>query len=206
VTADLAAALHLPTVTGSIITRIDADSPAAHAQLDAGDVILQVASNDVSGPRELNRKIASLAKGRVTPIVIWREGATVTLSVTVGALPSDSTAPTPAVSDLPARPHVDRGDLGLILVPLTDDARARLGMAAPRAGVLIEDVLANSTAWERGITSGSVIEMVDRQPVTSPDDVPRAIEAARENNRAFTMLLVRGTHGLRWTPLPLKPN
>jgi serine protease Do len=39
VTTDIAAALQLPMVSGSIITRIDTDSPAARAQLDAGDIM-----------------------------------------------------------------------------------------------------------------------------------------------------------------------
>jgi serine protease Do len=206
VTPDIAAALRLPTVSGSIITRIDADSPAAHAHLDPGDIMLKVDNNDVPGPRELNRKVASLANGSVTPVVVWRAGAPATLSVTVGVLPSDNTASTRAVSAVPAGRHVGRADLGLTLVPLTDEAGARLGLAAQRAGVLIEDVVANSTAWERGVIPGSVIVMVDRQTATSPEDVLREIAAAESNNRAFILLLVRGTHGLHWIPLPLEPD
>jgi serine protease Do len=153
--------------------------------LAVGDVIVGVDGNDVPGPRALNRKIASLANGSATHIALWRAGSQLTLSVTIVALPSDSTAPMRADAGLPANSHIDRGDLGLSLAPLTDDTRARLGMDAQQAGVLVQDVVTNSTAWERGITSRSVIVMVDRQPVTSPADVLRMIEEAEKSNRAF---------------------
>jgi serine protease Do len=205
VTTDIAAALHLPSISGSIITRVDADSPAARAQLSAGDVVLNVEGSDLPGPRELNRKIASLANGSVTPITIWRAGIRQTLSVTVGALPSDSIAPMRPVVASPTSPRPDRGDLGLTLVPLTNDGRARLGMDAQQPGVLVDNVAANSVAWERGITAGSVILMVDTQPVAAPEDALRCITAAEKHGRPFLLLLVKASHGLRWTPLPLQP-
>jgi serine protease Do len=201
VTADIAAALNLASVSGSIITRIDADSPAVRAQLGAGDIILKLDGNDMAGPRELNRKIASLANGEVAHFALWRAGTSLTSSVTVGTLPSDSAAPR-----VPAGPHIDRGDLGLTLAPLTDDARNRLGIDVHQSGVLVEDVAANSIAWERGITSGSAILMVDRRPVTAPEDVVGAIESAERSHRPFVLVLVAGVHGLHWRPLPLKQN
>jgi serine protease Do len=202
ITADIATALNLPSVSGSIITRIDADSPAVRAQLGAGDIILKLDGDDMAGPRELNRRIASLASGEVAHIAIWRAGTSLTSSVTVGTLPSDSTAPR-----VPApRPHIDRGDLGLTLAPLTDDARDRLGIDEHQSGVLVEDVAANSIAWERGITAGSAILMVDRQPVTAPEDVLGAIESAARSHHPFLLLLVAGVHGLHWRPVPLKLN
>jgi serine protease Do len=206
VTADIAAALHLSAVSGSITTRIDAGSPATHAGLAAGDVIVGADRNDMPGPRALNRKIASLANGSASRIALWREGNQLTLSVTIGALPSDGIATIQAGSDFSANAHIDRSDLGLSLAPLTGDDRARLGMDAQAAGVLVQGVATSSIAWERGITPRSVIVMVDRQTVTSPADVLRIIEEVQKNKRAFVLLLVAGARGLHWIPLPLKPS
>jgi hypothetical protein len=44
---------------------------------------------------------------------------------------------------------------------LIDDAPVRRGLSAQYAGVLVEVVEANRTAWEHGITWGWVIVMVD---------------------------------------------
>ena len=204
VTTDVAVALHLPAVSGSVITRVDADSPAAHARLGPGDVIVDVDGDNVPGPRALNRKIASLAEGSASHIALWRAGNQLTASVTIGVLPGDSAAPTRVGSDLPANSHIDRADLGLSLAPLTDDARSRLGMDAQQGGVLVEGVATNTTAWERGITSRSVIIMVDGQFVTSPHDVLHIIEEAERGNHAFVLLLVEGARGMHWIPLPLR--
>jgi serine protease Do len=76
-------------------------------------------------------------------------------------------------------------------------------MPAQGAGVLVEGVAPNSVASDRGVTVGSVIVKVERQSVTSPGEVLRSIEDARQSNRAFVMLLIANTQGLRWTPLPL---
>ncbi len=66
VTADIANTLRLPSVSGSTVTRIDPDSPAAYAQLDPCDVILTVDGSDMPGSRALNRKIATLPSDTVT--------------------------------------------------------------------------------------------------------------------------------------------
>jgi serine protease Do len=202
VTADIAAALRLPVVSGSIITRIDDDSPAARAHLTDGDIILKVDGDEMPGPRVLNRKIAGIVKGNISRISIWRAGTQQTLSVTIDLQPVNSPAK-PLVSNLQEKPHIDRRDLGLTLAPLPDDVRAKLSMPAQGTGVLVEGVALNSVASDRGVTVGSVIVKVERQSVTSPGEVLRSIEDARQSNRAFVMLLIANTQGLHWIPLPL---
>jgi serine protease Do len=75
-TADLATTLQLPRASGAIITRVDNDSPAARAGLGNGDVVLKVDGDEASGPRALNRKLASIKSGAVSQIVNWRPNGT----------------------------------------------------------------------------------------------------------------------------------
>ncbi len=63
VTTDIASAVRLPAVLGSIVTEVDDNSPAARAGLNDGDIILKVGEQDVIGPRSLNREIASATIG-----------------------------------------------------------------------------------------------------------------------------------------------
>ncbi len=74
VTADIATAVVLPAATGSIVTDVEDDSPAAHAGLTDGDIVLKVSGESVTGPQSLNRKIASSTIGRVTELEVWRDG------------------------------------------------------------------------------------------------------------------------------------
>ena len=68
---------------------------------------------------------------------------------------------------------------------------------------MIEDVVAHSAVADRGITAGSLLVSVDRQPVASPADVQPRIDAARRANRHFVLVLVEDQQGLQWMALPL---
>ena len=97
-----------------------------------------------------------------------------------------------------------RPNLGLTLVPLTDNARARVGMETQQLGVLVEDVVTDSIAWDRGISPGSVILRVDEQPVSAPADVEGHIDDARRRGRDLVLLLIEDPQGRHWTAVPLK--
>jgi serine protease Do len=202
-TADLAAALHLPGVSGAIVTRVDKGSPAARANLMSGDVVTKVDGDEMPGPRALNRKIASITDGSVSRVAIWREGTEVTIPITVGHVSPNSTTSKGTIPDVSTKPRVERGDLGLALAPLTDAARARLGLSVDQTGVLVEDVLAESAAWDRGITSGSAILMVDKYQVASAHDVFAQIDEARRRKEALVLVLIEDARGRRWAALPL---
>ena len=202
VTEDIAAALRLAAVSGAIITRIDDDSPAAQAQLNSGDVVLKIDDDDVWGTRKLNRKIAALANGKVSRFTVWRAGSEMLIPVTIGELRSNLPGQM-AVSGPQQTSDMRRPDLGLKLTLVSDHVRAKLGISTNQAGVLVEDVVPNSAAWDHGIIPGSVILKIDHEPVTSAADVLRTLGDARSSNHRFVLLLVRDTEGLRWTPLPI---
>lgn len=203
VTTDIASAVGLPAALGSIVTEVEDNSPAAHAGLNNGDIILQVGEHDVLGPRSLNRKIASATIGGVTMLVVWRDGTRQTIPVTIAESKADSATSKSSVSQTDEAARTVHQDLGLVLSPITENTRAKLGMTPQQAGVEVQDVLPNSAAADRGITPGSLIMNVHRQSVTSPADVQQRIDAARKENRSFVLVLVKGTQGLRWVVLPL---
>jgi serine protease Do len=203
VTTDIASAVGLPAVLGSIITDVDDNGPAAHAGLRESDIILKVGDQEVTGPRSLNREIASATIGDVTKLVVWRDGMRQTIPITIGESKADSTTSKPSLSQTGEAGRIVHHDLGLVLGTITENTRAKLGMTTQLTGVEVQDVLLNSPAADRGITAGSLILNVHRQPVTSPADVRQRIDAARKENRSFVLVLVRGTQGLRWVALPL---
>ncbi len=205
VTAEIAAAVQLPAATGSIVTVVDDDSPATRAGLVAGDIILKLADDDGTNPRTLNDRIAGTAAGTVVELTLWRNGAQQTVPVVVGESPADKAMTTPPVSPACGAARPDRPDLGLVLAPLTDDARGKLGLRSHETGVLVSDVLAGTAAGDRAIAPGSVIENVQRRPVAAASDVQAGIAAARQENAPFVLMLVRSAAGLHWVALPLHP-
>jgi serine protease Do len=203
VTADIASAVGVPAVIGSIITGVEDDSPAARAGLNDGDIILKVANQDVIGPRSLNRMIASSKIGSVAELVIWRDGSQQTVPVAIEESQEDSALSKSATSQTSEAARIVRRDLGLVLGPVTGRVRAKLGVTPQQTGVVVEDVVTNSVAADRGIAVGSLIVNVHRQSVASPADVQLRIDAARTEHRSFVLMLVRSTQGLRWMALPL---
>jgi serine protease Do len=203
VTADLAAAVELPAATGSMITDMEDDSPAARAGLAEGDVILKLGDDDARGPQALNHAIASSTIGSVTRLVIWRDGAQRTVAIVIGEAPADKAAATPATLAACGAAAPGRRDLGLVLGPITTGVRDKLGLDAQDKGVLVTDVAANTVAADHGLAAGSLLVNVNRHAVASPADVQAGIDAARAAGRGFVLMLVRNSKELRWVALPL---
>ncbi len=204
VNADIAAAVGLAKPAGSIVVAVSNDTPAAHAGLSVGDVILKVGDKAVDEPRMLNRDISESGVGSTIVLAVWRDGALQAMPVVVGQSPPDQGATKIVRQQGPQQRPRMRGDLGLVVGPITDDIWRKLGLTGPpRAGVAVNEVVANSVAADRGIAPGSLILNVDRQPVASSSDLQQSIEAARNEQRRFILVLIQDQQGLHWVPLPL---
>ncbi len=204
VTGDIAAAVGRVTPGGSIVLSIDPGSPAALAGLSAGDVILKIGGEPVEEPRILNRIIAESRVGSTVGLTIWRGGALQMVPVVIGQAPPPQVGAQTVIPEGQAPGRVVRDDLGLIVGPVTDNIRHRLGLAATAIGVAVRTVVAHSAAADRGIQAGSLILNIDRLPVLQPPDVQRRIDAARRERRQFVLVLIEDAEGLRWVSLPLE--
>src|SRR5271169_3361595 len=92
VTADLADDLSLKDATGALVAAAQKDSPAAAAGVKSGDVITAVDGETVADPHDLARKIAALGPKKTATLAMIRNGAPMTLDVTLGTMPADKTA------------------------------------------------------------------------------------------------------------------
>lgn len=200
VTDAIAATAGLPAVSASIVTQVDADGPAAKSGLESGDIIEAIDRNDGGSPQKLDRTLGAASVGDVIEIGIWRDGERLLIPVTTVAFPGDDKT-SATVSE--KAPVIDGDQLGLVLGPLTRDAREKIGMAADDTGVLVEDVQAGSIAWDRGILAGAAILKVDRQPVTSPAEAQRSIDNVWSTGRRSLLLLVQDGDGRRWVALTM---
>jgi serine protease Do len=83
VSRDLADSLGLGKADGAVIGAVDADSPAAKAGLEAGDVITKIDGRVVEGSADLSRTIRGLKPGTKVNLTVWRSGKTREMPVTV---------------------------------------------------------------------------------------------------------------------------
>src|SRR5438034_10556123 len=75
------------TRDGRLVNRVLEDSPADHAGLKKGDVILTFNSHTVTDPEDLRQLVRDTEPGRNVSLGIWRDGSRRTLELRVGELP-----------------------------------------------------------------------------------------------------------------------
>jgi S1-C subfamily serine protease len=94
---------------GLLVSEVSDGSPADRAGVRKGDVILTYNWKTVTDPEKLRQMVRDTAPGRSVSLGLWRDGARVSLQITVAEVPSSeddgdgSDAPTP-----PAAPRAPR--------------------------------------------------------------------------------------------------
>jgi C-terminal processing protease CtpA/Prc len=72
-----------PTDAGVLISKVEADSPAAKAGLKVGDVLVEVDGKTIDAPSELVRGLHDKGKGAKVSLTVVREKKRQTLSATL---------------------------------------------------------------------------------------------------------------------------
>jgi len=85
VTPGLAEALDLSVTRGAVVTQVDPDSPAERAGIEAGDIIVELNSDEVDGSSDLRNKVAIIPLGETADIRFVRDGDVRTTEVTIGS-------------------------------------------------------------------------------------------------------------------------
>lgn len=204
ISEDIGESLGVPENTGALVAGVTPDSPAAKGGIEAGDVILKFDGKDVTTMRGLPKLVAQAQIGKAVDVEVLRQGQNKTLSVTVGMLDDDESQPEPAADAKEETPPPSATLLGLVLAPLTDEARARYGFNAKVAGVLVNDIDASSQAATKNIRPGDVITEAQQEPVKDIKDIEAAIEKVKKSGGKSVLLLVEDAKGdTRFVAIPL---
>lgn len=84
ITPDLAADKDLPVEEGALIVEVFDDSPAAEAELQAGDVIVEVGGDVLDEERTLADRLVAYEEGDVVTFIVLRDGEELDIAVTLG--------------------------------------------------------------------------------------------------------------------------
>ncbi len=189
VTPDVAEALGLDASAGALVTDVPT-GPASEAGILSGDVILSFDGRDVEDTRELVRMVGDADVGTTVRVVVFRDGGTQTLRVTLGRR---ETADGVASVEGGGAPDADATEtvLGLTLSMVTDELREEYALPDTAKGVLVTEVDEASEAYEKGIRAGDLITEIGQQPVDTPASVAERFEDAREAGRKSLLLLLQ---------------
>lgn len=87
VTEELARYYNLPVKRGVLVTKVIKGSPADHAGISPGDIILRIDDTDTYTIEDLVKKLHTKKVGDVIEITAYAEGEKILFSVTLGKMP-----------------------------------------------------------------------------------------------------------------------
>jgi serine protease Do len=187
VTPEIAEAIGLDEPKGALVTDVP-EGPALAAGVEQGDVIVMFDDHEVSDTRDLVRQVAAAEVGKEVPVVVYREGGTQTLRITLGRREeAEGVAP----AEEPQKQPTEAELLGLTVSVVTPELRQQLGLPENSTGLVVTDVDAASEAYEKGVRAGDVITEAGQQAVVAPADLEARIQEARDAGRKSLLLLVR---------------
>ena len=204
VTADVAEAMGLDIAAGALVTDVPT-GPAADAGMLAGDVITSFDGVKVPDTRELVRQVGNTMVGKTVRVVVFRDGGTKTLKVTLGrreeAEGAEANMDDEDGSGAAPEPQTL---MGLTLSPLDDELRGQLELADDAAGLVVQDIDLLSEAYEKGLRAGDVITEAGQQALMTIADLEGRINDAREAGRKSLLFLVRSNGQPRFVALTIE--
>jgi len=186
VTQEIADSLGLKEDEGALVTSVIPDSPAAEAGIMAGDVIVSMNGEKLDDFKDLTKLVARAEAGSDSTFEVHHQGKTHKLEVEIGRMQPEKVE----VASADAAQDEDAAKLGIYLAELSAEARQRYHIKEATEGVLVAGVKPGSPAAKAGIRSGSVINMVGQQTVTTPDEVISEVQQAAQKMQSAVLLRV----------------
>lgn len=171
-----AEAFGLPFIRGVLVKKVIADTPAARASLQAGDIILRYGDREVLDEHQLRTLVATTAPGEVVEIEYFRRGHNYKAEVKVETMPAEVV--------VARRGGKLLEDLGVQLKELTPKAKKELGYESTAQGVLVVGVAAGSVAKEF-LAPGSLIVKVNNTPVTGLEQLRAELVKAADGGEVL---------------------
>ena len=204
VTDDVAEAIGLEKTAGALVTDVP-DGPAKDGGMLSGDVIMSFDGTEVEDTRGLVRKVGNTEVGKAVRVVVFREGKTQTLKITLGRREAAEGAAVPAVQqgeDTPDEP-MEQTILGMTVSPVDETLRGQLDLSDTATGLVVKDVQELSEAFEKGMRAGDLITEAGQQKLMSLSDLEDRIAEAKEAGRKSLLLLVRRAGEPRFVALSI---
>ena len=173
VTPDIAMTLGLGSRRGAVISSVEKGAPADRAGLKAGDVIIALNGKAVANSNDVRNRIGLLVRGSRVNLEIIRNGRQMTIPVTIGKS---------AITKMEGGGTIPQLS-GASLSDIPNDHPAKNHLK----GVLIVSVEPGSPAALAGIRNGDIITAINRQPVTSLEDLRKIAQLSQQGAVALNI-------------------
>jgi len=189
----IAQQLGLPHERGALVNAVLPGSPADQAGLRRGDFIMKFGQREIRDYRDLRKLVAEAKLDGEVELEVWRDGQTVRIPVTIVEqgiqAPAPSGAQAPPFPPQSAPPAVGSSmPAGVAVRSLTPQLAARYGLPGDAGGVMVQTVAPGSPAAGL-LQPGDIIEMVNDEEVSNPQEFAAAMAAVRPGESAVLQLL-----------------
>ncbi len=156
VTRELAESFDMDRPHGALVARVVEESPAADADIEIGDIVVEFDGKIIDTSAELPPVVGLTPVGEKVKVKIIRNGRKKTIRVKVGELPASEMQAASPVQEK------SNNRLALVVSELSKEQRKQSGVE--EGGVLVKDVKAGA-ARDVGIRSGDVILRIGSQQI-----------------------------------------
>ena len=193
-TPELAKSFNIKETKGVLVANVSADSPAAKAGVQQGDVITSFNGKAVQSSRELSQMAAATApNSRVKSTSSVADSKTIEL--TVGTMAEEGQA---AVS------RREKTEWGMTVQQLTPELAQRLGFDSNAKGVVVSAVQPGSPADAANLRPGDLIVEANRHKVEDLQGYQQAIKGVKPGDNL--LLLVQRDSGSFFVVLQSSKN
>jgi Do/DeqQ family serine protease len=172
-TPELMKAFNLSNQQGAAVSRIESNSPAERAGLQAGDVIISANGQPIKNSHDIRNLIGLMQVGDAVEIEYMRGNEKKTVTATISK---------PEIAQL----------IGDKLHPTLKGAILMASQKDQIEGVVFSKISSNSYVWQVGLRPGDVIVSANRYRVRNLDELKQAINP----NGSLLLNIQRGQEGL----------
>lgn len=168
-TPEIAHKFGMSNAEGVLVTDVVKGGPAYKAGLMRGDIILEYNDKKVKDANLLRNIVAQSEINQQIKLKILRQGKEMSVSVTVSELSSESAQVAPSSYN----DKMDSGSnvlAGITVMDINAVIAKQLKIQGDEKGVVIVNIQPGSSAQDRGLRKGDIIQEINRQQINNIND------------------------------------
>ena len=183
--SELADAMNLKGIVGALVSRVTPKSAAEKAGILAGDVIIAINDQKITGASSLRNNIGLKRAGDNVRVEFFRDQQRKTVTAKIGG-------------SAPGKLTASATEIPLLKGATLKELSKKHAYQGLTSGLLITDIQANSPAAEFGLMEGDIILAVNKIKLTTLSDLKKATSLSRnqllihlQRGQSFLYLVIK---------------
>jgi serine protease Do len=174
VTPELAKSFGLKEPMGALVSEVNPNSPAAKADIQRGDIVIEFNGTPIKEMHELPRLVASTPPGKTVNLKLLHQGKEKNITATLAEMKPEMMSR--AMQEEGG--ETEKSTLGMAVQELTPNL-ARNFQIKDTSGVIVVQVEQGSPAAEAGVRVGDIIVEINGIPIPNLKDYQANISQAK---------------------------